>query len=86
MEFIGLTLYGPQKYFEDVRREDYKEPMVKTEVAPIIERVIANSTCPKEVRIFIESYKYMSIEKNCNIDLRATSGERIYSPPTGTKL
>lgn len=53
MEFFGLTLYGPQNYFKDVMREDYKEPMVKTEVAPIIERVIANSTCPKEVSIFL---------------------------------
>lgn len=50
MEFFGLTLYGPQNYFEDVRREDYKEPMVKTEVAPIIKRVIENSTCPEQVR------------------------------------
>ncbi|XP_026323448.1 uncharacterized protein LOC113232827 [Hyposmocoma kahamanoa] len=48
MEFFGLTLYGPQNYFKDVMREDYKEPMVKTEVAPIIEKVIAKSTCPKE--------------------------------------
>lgn len=52
MEFFGLSLYGPQNYLEDIRREDYNEPMVKREVAPIIERVIANSTCPKEVRVF----------------------------------
>lgn len=56
MEFFGLTLYGPQNYFEDVRRGDYKEPMVKSEVAPIIERVIANSTCPKEVRNVLFPY------------------------------
>lgn len=57
MEFFGLTLYGPQNYFKDVMREDYKEPMVKTEVAPIIEKVIAKSTCPKEVSIFLFHHK-----------------------------
>lgn len=52
MEFFGLTLYGPQNYFEDIKREDSKEPMVKSEVEPIIEKVLANSMCPKEVRRF----------------------------------
>lgn len=53
MEFFGYTLYGPQNYFEDVRRIDYKEPMTKNEVGPVIEKVVANSTCPKEVRNFL---------------------------------
>lgn len=64
MEFFGLTLYGPQNYFEDVMREDYKEPMVKKDVAPIIERVIANSSCPKEVRIFFISIHLKLMDAN----------------------
>lgn len=55
MEFFGITMYGPQNYIKDMMREEYKEPMCKEEVKPLMEKVAAYSTLPKEVLKWISN-------------------------------
>ncbi|XP_075978589.1 uncharacterized protein LOC142978151 [Anticarsia gemmatalis] len=49
MEFFGITLYGPQNYIKDLMREEYKEPMSKDDVKPMMNKVNEYSTLPKNI-------------------------------------
>ncbi|KAJ0181387.1 hypothetical protein K1T71_003472 [Dendrolimus kikuchii] len=49
MEFFGMTHYGPQNYIKDSMRTEYKEPIIKEEVKPLVEKVIVYSTLPTKI-------------------------------------
>lgn len=57
MEFFGLTMYGPQNYIQDMMREEYKEPMTKEDVKPLVEKVKEYSTLPKTVSTQLSNIK-----------------------------
>lgn len=53
MEFFGITLYGPQNYFQDLMKPEYKEPMTKEEVKPMMDKIEEYSTLPKNVIVYV---------------------------------
>ncbi|XP_072947772.1 uncharacterized protein [Epargyreus clarus] len=50
MEFFGITLFGPQNYIRDIMQEEYKEPLIKEDVEPLMEAVYKYSTSPKQIQ------------------------------------
>ena len=49
MEFLGITLHGPQNSFKDILKYNYKEPRSKEDVQPLMEEIISTSTMCKKV-------------------------------------
>lgn len=66
MEFFGITLYGPQNYIHDLMREEYKEPMSKEEVKPMMNKIEQYTTLPKQVGNYYVYYAYTHV---CSLSL-----------------